>query len=146
MAGASDKKRVRELRAQIEQHNYRYYVLDDPEVSDAAYDRLFDELKVLETTHPELASPDSPTQRIGAAPSERFQKLRHLQTMGSLEKVTKGDDCSSGPKTSVAVSTPTSRSPSSPSPRSTAPRSRSSTRTAASCAAPPVATARWERT
>ncbi|HEY4977008.1 MAG TPA: NAD-dependent DNA ligase LigA [Gaiellaceae bacterium] len=92
MAGASDEKRVRELRAQIEHHNYRYYVLDDPEVSDAEYDRAFDELKALEAEHPELASPDSPTQRIGAAPSERFQKVRHLQTMGSLEKVTKRED------------------------------------------------------
>jgi len=92
MADASMKKRVRELRTQIEHYNYRYYVLDDPEVSDAAYDRLFDELKSLEGAHPELASPDSPTQRIGAAPSERFQKLRHPQTMGSLEKVTKGED------------------------------------------------------
>ena len=92
MADASMKKRVRELRTQIEHYNYRYYVLDDPEVSDAAYDRLFDELKSLEGAHPELASPDSPTQRIGAAPSERFQKLRHPQTMGSLEKVAKGED------------------------------------------------------
>jgi len=92
MADTSVEKRVRELRTQIEHHNYRYYVLDDPEVSDAAYDRLFDELKALEQANPELASPESPTQRIGAAPSERFQKLRHLQTMGSLEKVNKSDD------------------------------------------------------
>ncbi len=92
MTGASSEERVRDLRAQIEQHNYRYYVLDDPEVSDAEYDRLFDELKALEEAHPELAGPDSPTQRIGAAPSERFQKLRHLQTMGSLEKVTTGEE------------------------------------------------------
>jgi DNA ligase (NAD+) len=92
MADASVEERVRVLRAQIEHHNYRYHVLDDPEVSDAVYDRLFDELKSLEEVHPELASPDSPTQRIGAAPSERFQKLRHLQTMGSLEKVTKAED------------------------------------------------------
>ena len=92
MADASVEKRVRKLRTQIEHYNYRYYVLDDPEVSDAAYDRLFDELKALEQAHPELASPDSPTQRIGAAPSERFQKVQHLQTMGSLEKVTKPED------------------------------------------------------
>ena len=92
MADASVPERVLELRRQIEHHNYRYHVLDDPEVTDAAYDRLFDELKALEEGNPELASPDSPTQRIGAAPSERFQKLRHLQTMGSLEKVTKADD------------------------------------------------------
>ncbi len=88
MARSHVEERVRELREQIEHHNYRYYVLDDPEVSDAAYDRLFDELKRLEAEHPELATPDSPTQRIGAAPSERFAKVRHLQTMGSLEKVT----------------------------------------------------------
>src|SRR5664280_1838384 len=92
MAEASVEKRVRELRTQIEHHNYRYYVLDDPELEDAQYDRLFDELKALERAHPELASPESPTQRIGAAPSERFQKLRHLQTMGSLEKVNQSDD------------------------------------------------------
>jgi DNA ligase (NAD+) len=92
MTDASAEERARELRTQIEHHNYRYYVLDDPEVSDAEYDRLFDELKALEQAHPELAGPDSPTQRIGAAPSERFQKLRHLQTMGSLEKVTKPED------------------------------------------------------
>src|SRR5664280_2494791 len=92
MAGQSAEERVRELRSQIEHHNYRYYVLDDPAVSDAEYDRLFDELKALEAAHPELASPDSPTQRIGAAPSERFRKVRHLQTMGSLEKVTKGEE------------------------------------------------------
>ncbi len=92
MAGKTAEERVRELRSQIEHHNYRYYVLDDPEVSDAEYDRLFDELKALEATHPELASPDSPTQRVGAAPSERFMKVRHLQTMGSLEKVTRSED------------------------------------------------------
>jgi DNA ligase (NAD+) len=92
MTDASAEERARELRTQIEHHNYRYYVLDDPEVSDAEYDRLFDELKALEQAHPELAGQDSPTQRIGAAPSERFQKLRHLQTMGSLEKVTKPED------------------------------------------------------
>jgi DNA ligase (NAD+) len=92
MADTSVEKRVHKLRTQIEHYNYRYYVLDDPEVSDATYDRLFDELKTLEQAHPELASPDSPTQRIGAAPSERFQKLQHLQTMGSLEKVTKPED------------------------------------------------------
>jgi DNA ligase (NAD+) len=92
MAGQSAEERVRELRSQIEHHNYRYYVLDDPAVSDPEYDRLFDELKALEAAQPELASPDSPTQRIGAAPSERFRKVRHLQTMGSLEKVTKGEE------------------------------------------------------
>ena len=81
-------ERVDELRRAIEHHNYRYHVLDDPEISDAEYDRLYDELRELERAHPELASPDSPTQRVGAPPSERFRKVRHLSPMGSLEKVT----------------------------------------------------------
>jgi DNA ligase (NAD+) len=80
--------RVAELRRQLEHHNYRYHVLDDPEIEDAEYDRLFDELKALEEAHPELDDPDSPTHRVGAAPSERFRKVEHLSPMGSLEKVT----------------------------------------------------------
>jgi DNA ligase (NAD+) len=82
------EKRIEELRGLLSHHNYRYHVLDDPEISDAEYDRLFDELKGLEEAHPELVSPDSPTQRVGAPPSERFQKVRHLAPMGSLDKVT----------------------------------------------------------
>jgi DNA ligase (NAD+) len=82
------KKRVAELRAAIDHHLYRYHVLDEPEISDAEYDRLFDELKGLEDEHPELATPDSPTRRVGAPPSERFQKIEHLSPMGSLDKVT----------------------------------------------------------
>ena len=80
--------RAAELRAAIEHHNYRYHVLDDPEVSDAEYDRLFDELVALEEEHPELATPDSPTRRVGAPLSDRFAKVEHLSPMGSLEKVT----------------------------------------------------------
>jgi DNA ligase (NAD+) len=82
------ERRVAELREAIEHHNYRYHVLDDPEVSDADYDRLFDELKAIEEEHPDLATPDSPTRRVGAPPSERFVKTEHLSPMGSLEKVT----------------------------------------------------------
>src|SRR5438874_5480763 len=82
------QKRLDELREQVNHHLYRYHVLDEPEVSDAEYDRLFDELVELEREHPDLATPDSPTQRVGAAPSERFQKVEHLTPMGSLEKVT----------------------------------------------------------
>src|SRR5204863_2405372 len=67
---------------------HRYHVLDEPEISDAEYDRLFDELKALEEEHPDLITPDSPTQRVGAPPSERFRKVEHLTPMGSLEKVT----------------------------------------------------------
>ena len=80
--------RAADLRKQLDYHLYRYHVLDDPEVSDAAYDRLYDELRTLEEEHPELATPDSPTRRVGAAPSDRFQKTEHLSPMGSLDKVT----------------------------------------------------------
>src|SRR5207342_3753902 len=69
-------------------HLYRYHVLDEPEISDAEYDRLFDELQALEEEHPELITPDSPTQRVGTPLSGRFQKVQHLTPMGSLEKVT----------------------------------------------------------
>src|SRR6476620_11015366 len=80
--------RVDELRAELNHHLYRYHVLDDPEISDAAYDGLYDELQALEDEHPDLITPDSPTQRVGAPASERFQKVEHLTPMGSLEKVT----------------------------------------------------------
>src|SRR5215210_8904239 len=83
--------RADKLRKQLEHHLYRYHVLDDPEVSDAEYDRLFDELKALEDEHPELATTDSPTRRVGAPPSEGFQKTEHLSPMGSLDKVTTED-------------------------------------------------------
>jgi len=84
----SVQKRLDELRAQVDHHLYQYHVLDQPEISDAGFDRLFDELEALEDEHPDLITPDSPTQRVGAPPSERFQKVRHLTPMGSLEKVT----------------------------------------------------------
>jgi DNA ligase (NAD+) len=83
--------RLDELREQVNLHLYRYHVLDDPEISDAEYDRLFDELTALEEEYPDLITPDSPTQRVGAPPSERFQKVRHLSPMGSLEKVANDD-------------------------------------------------------
>jgi DNA ligase (NAD+) len=84
---ATVQERAEELRRSLEHHSYRYYVLDDPELSDADYDRLFDELLELERANPELATPDSPTQRVGAPPSETFPKAQHLVPMGSLEKV-----------------------------------------------------------
>jgi DNA ligase (NAD+) len=80
--------RLDELRAELNHHLYRYHVLDAPEISDEAYDRLYDELKALEDEHPDLITPDSPTQRVGAPPSDRFEKSRHLTPMGSLDKVT----------------------------------------------------------
>ena len=85
------QKRLDELRETVDHHLYRYHVLDDPEISDAEFDRLFDELQALEEEHPELVTPDSPTQRVGAPLSERFQKVQHLTPMGSLEKVTDGE-------------------------------------------------------
>src|SRR5881398_1486248 len=88
MATKTLEKRAEELREQLDHHLYRYHVLDDPEISDAEYDRLYDELKALEEEHPELVTPDSPTQRVGAPASGRFQKVQHRLPMGSLEKVT----------------------------------------------------------
>jgi DNA ligase (NAD+) len=72
------------LREQISHHNYRYYVLDDPEVTDAEYDRLMRRLEALERDHPEVRTPDSPTQRVGAAPSEKFGVVVHRRMMLSL--------------------------------------------------------------
>jgi len=77
--------RIDALRAAIERHNYRYYVLDDPEVTDATYDGLLRELQELETAHPELATPDSPTRRVGAAPAAAFSPVRHRVPMLSLQ-------------------------------------------------------------
>ena len=84
----SDAKRAAELREQLHRALIAYHVDDDPVMTDAAYDALYDELVALEAAHPELVTPDSPTQRVGAPPSAKFQKVRHLQAMGSLEKVT----------------------------------------------------------
>jgi DNA ligase (NAD+) len=76
--------RVAGLRREIEHHNRRYYALDDPEIGDDAYDALLDELRGLEAEHPELVRPDSPTQRVGAEPVSKLEKVRHLQQMYSL--------------------------------------------------------------
>ncbi len=84
MASDTIKKRVDKLREEIEYHNYRYYVLDQPEISDAQYDRLMKELEKLEEQYPELRSPNSPTQRIGAQPLEEFEIVRHTIPMLSL--------------------------------------------------------------
>ncbi|HVW89395.1 MAG TPA: NAD-dependent DNA ligase LigA [Gaiellaceae bacterium] len=85
---SSEARRAEELRALLNRWLYEYHVLDDPSVDDATYDRSYDELAALEERHPELVTPDSPTQRVGAPASERFQKVKHLTAMGSLEKVT----------------------------------------------------------
>jgi len=78
------EQEVEELRRTIDYHNHRYYVLDDPVVSDAEYDRLFHRLVELERQHPELSRPTSPTQRVGAPPAEKFQTVRHTVPMLSL--------------------------------------------------------------
>jgi DNA ligase (NAD+) len=81
------RQRAAELRKQIAYHDHRYYVLDAPEISDAQYDRLMRELIELESAFPELVSPDSPTQRVGGKPSERFEKVVHRLPMLSLSNV-----------------------------------------------------------
>lgn len=80
----SPASRIAELRQQIEDANYRYHVLDDPDIPDIEYDRLMRELEALEAAHPEFASPESPTQRVGNAPSARFSEVRHAVPMLSL--------------------------------------------------------------
>jgi len=84
-------ERAAELRALLNRWLHEYHVLDDPSVDDATYDRHLDELAALEEAHPELVTPDSPTRRVGAPPSSKFEKVRHLTSMGSLEKVTTGE-------------------------------------------------------
>jgi DNA ligase (NAD+) len=81
---ATAEARAAELRRTIEYHNHRYYALDDPEIGDDAYDALLDELRALEAEHPELVTPESPTQRVGTEPVSRLEKVTHLQPMLSL--------------------------------------------------------------
>jgi DNA ligase (NAD+) len=83
-APAPARARAAELRALLDDYNYRYYVLDQPSVPDAEYDRLMRELVELEARHPELAMPESPTQRVGAAPLAAFAEVEHLEPMLSL--------------------------------------------------------------
>ena len=82
------KREILSLREQLEKHNYHYHVLDDPEISDAEYDLLFRRLLDLEKAHPEFASPDSPTQKVGAPPLDKFTTVRHNIPMLSLNNVT----------------------------------------------------------
>src|SRR5258706_5147745 len=85
MASSKIQKEIDRLRDEIRHHEYRYYVLDDPEITDAQFDRLMNELKRLEAEHPELVTPDSPTQRVGGKPREGFQKVAHSAPMLSLD-------------------------------------------------------------
>src|SRR5438445_977186 len=84
-APASVKKEIGELREKLRYHEYQYYVLDEPEISDAAYDRMMNRLKELEAAHPELVTPDSLTVRVGGAPREGFSTVRHARPMLSLD-------------------------------------------------------------
>jgi DNA ligase (NAD+) len=84
-APANIKKEIEGLREKLRYHEYRYYVLDEPEISDAAYDRMMERLKQIEAAHPELVTPDSPTVRVGGVPREGFQTVRHARPMLSLD-------------------------------------------------------------
>ena len=86
------KLRVEELRSQINYHDYRYYVLDSPEVSDAEYDALMRELRALEAQHPELITPDSPTQRVSGQPVEAFGVVEHRVPLLSLANAFSEDE------------------------------------------------------
>ncbi|CAK14613.1 NAD-dependent DNA ligase LigA [Pseudomonas entomophila] len=86
------ESRIHALRAELDQHNYRYYVLDEPSVPDAEYDRLFNELKALEAEHPQLVTADSPTQRVGGAALAAFSQVRHEVPMLSLGNAFEEDD------------------------------------------------------
>src|SRR5580704_37065 len=76
---------IEDLREKLQHHEYLYHVLDQPEISDAEYDRMMRRLKELEAAHPELITPDSPTQRVGGKPREGFVKVRHSSPMLSLD-------------------------------------------------------------
>ena len=91
-ATKGSEKRIEALRDKIRHHEYRYYVLDDPEISDAEFDQLMIELKKLEEEHPELVTPDSPTQRVGGKPREGFVKAPHSSPMLSLDNTYSEDE------------------------------------------------------
>ncbi len=85
MSSSAIEKKVESLREKIRHHEYRYYALDAPEITDAEFDALMNELKRLEAEHPQLITPDSPTQRVGGKPREGFVKAKHSSPMLSLD-------------------------------------------------------------
>ena len=91
-APAAARKRAKALREEIREHDYRYYVLDEPDVPDAEYDRLFRELKELEEQHPDLVTEDSPTRRVGGQPLEGFDQVEHRVPMLSLDNAFSAED------------------------------------------------------
>ena len=91
-ATKGSEKKVDALREKIRHHEYRYYVLDDPEISDLQFDQLMTELKKIESDNPELVTPDSPTQRVGGKPREGFFKSPHSSPMLSLDNTYSEDE------------------------------------------------------
>jgi DNA ligase (NAD+) len=85
MDNQSAKTRIVKLRQELHHHDYLYYVLDKPKISDAAYDKIFNELKKLESAHPELVTADSPTQRVGGEPLKVFKTVTHKASLLSLD-------------------------------------------------------------
>src|SRR5579885_2803677 len=92
MTKAQAEKRIAELSQEIRHHDYQYYILDNPEISDAQYDKLFRELQSLEEKYPELRLPSSPTQRVGAPVLDQFEKSRHIVPMLSLANALSEDE------------------------------------------------------
>jgi len=86
------EKEIARLREEIRYHEYRYYVLDSPEITDFEFDQLMARLGELERQHPELVTPDSPTQRVGGAPAEELPKVRHSAPMLSLDNTYSVED------------------------------------------------------
>src|SRR4030042_446378 len=82
---ADAKKRIEQLRGEIRRHDHLYYVLNQPQITDQQYDKLFAELKSLEDANPELITPDSPTQRVSEQPLEGFEKVKHAVPMLSID-------------------------------------------------------------
>ncbi len=89
---SNTRNRIESLRELVRYHNRRYYVEDAPEIGDAEYDALYKELETLEGEHPELVTPDSPTQRVGDEPLEGFEQVRHTIPMLSLGNARKLED------------------------------------------------------
>ena len=92
MTVSTDSRRIEELRASVREHNHRYYILDDPQVSDAQYDKMLRELLALEDAHPNLVTVDSPTQRVGIAVGEMFRPTQHLKPLFSLDNAETRED------------------------------------------------------
>src|ERR1700679_3142390 len=92
----SPDQQIQELRDQLRHHEYLYYVEDSPELTDAQYDVLMNSLKKLESEHPELVTPDSPTQRVGGKPKEGFAKVAHSRSMLSLDNAYNEEELRAG--------------------------------------------------